>query len=82
VGIRVGVIPSRNPLSKRYSAMEVGEVGIAKQPHTVEAQRHAQTAYGRGVMQMILSTCNPHLPHPTPNKALKQAEIARWGSET
>ena len=74
------VIPPRNPLPKRYSAMEVGEVGVVLQPHMVEAKRHAETAYGRGVMQMILRSCNPHLPHPTSQKALKQAEFARWGS--
>ena len=27
----MGVIPPRNPLSKRYSAMKVGEVGVVQQ---------------------------------------------------
>jgi hypothetical protein len=44
VGIGVRIIPPRNPLSKRYSAMEVGEVGVVKLQHTVEAQRHAEPA--------------------------------------
>jgi hypothetical protein len=42
VRVGVGIIPPRNPLSKRYSSMEVGEVGIVLQLHTVEAQRHAE----------------------------------------
>jgi hypothetical protein len=44
VRVGVGIIPPRNPLSKRHSAMEVGEVEVVRQPHTVEAQRHAETA--------------------------------------
>jgi hypothetical protein len=43
VGIGVRIIPPRNPLSMQHIAMEVGEVGIKQQPHTVEAQRHAET---------------------------------------
>ena len=42
--VGAGVILPRNPLSKRYSAMEVGEVGVKRQPHTVEEQRHAEMA--------------------------------------
>ena len=43
VQVGVGIVLPRNPVFKRYSAMEVGEVGIKQQPHRVEAQRHAET---------------------------------------
>jgi hypothetical protein len=42
VRVGVGVILARNPLSKRYSAIEVGEVGVKRQPHMVDAHRHAE----------------------------------------
>ncbi len=40
----VEVILPCSPLSMRHAAMEVGEVEVKRQPHTVEAQRHAETA--------------------------------------
>jgi hypothetical protein len=44
VHVEVGVDITLNPLSKRYSGYEVGEVGVVQQPYVLVRDSHARTA--------------------------------------
>jgi hypothetical protein len=76
----VGVISPRNPVSKRYSAMEVGEVGLYDNRIRWRRRGMLRRCKTPRIRAVDLRLVDPHLPHPTSQKPLKQAEFARWGS--